>query len=137
MSQIVGRLTLPGISRDKVEMRTALKSAALTIAVLAMMLRAAMPDGWMPSADASAPLMLCPGMNAMPMPLQKQHHDQGHPSTYCVCAAAAQLAAPTDDAHPLLCEPASITIAFTAAHVSPFVARDYTPNAARAPPSIA
>jgi hypothetical protein len=118
-------------------MRTALKSAALTIAVLAMMLRAALPDGWMPSADASAPLMLCPGMNAMPMPLQKQHHDQGHPSTFCVCAAVAQLAAPTDDARPRLCEPASIAIAFTATHDAPFVVRHHTPNAARAPPSIA
>lgn len=128
---------MAAVSRDKVEMRTALKSAALAIAVLAMMLRAAMPDGWMPSADASAPLMLCPGMNAMPMPLQKQHRDQGHPSTFCVCAAAAQLAAPEDDARPLLSEPASITIVFAVAHVSPFVARDYTPNAARAPPRFA
>jgi hypothetical protein len=118
-------------------MRTALKSAALAIAVLAMMLRAAMPDGWMPSADASAPLMLCPGMNAMPMPLQKQHHDQGHPSTFCVCAAVAQLAAPADDARPLLCAPASIAIVFATTHDAPFVVRHYAPNAARAPPAIA
>ncbi|HEX4859862.1 MAG TPA: hypothetical protein VFV07_01410 [Rhizomicrobium sp.] len=115
-------------------MRAALKSAALIVAVLAMTLRAAMPDGWMPSADASAPIMLCPGMNAMPMPLQKQHHDQGHPSTYCVCAAVAQLAAPGDDTHALLSEPASVTIAFDAAHDAPFLARAYAPNAARGPP---
>ena len=115
-------------------MRAVLKSVALTVAVLAMMLRAALPDGWMPSADASAPLMLCPGMNAMEMPHDKRHHDQGHPSTFCLCAATAQLAAPGDDAHALLNEPASITIAFDAAHDAPFLARAYAPNAARAPP---
>jgi hypothetical protein len=129
-------------------MRTALKSAALCIAILAMTLRAALPDGWMPSTQAeAAPIMLCPGMNdmtAMPAmagmerntPPQKQHHDQNHPSTFCLCAAIAQLGAPVDNVHALISAPASIEIAFDVAHDTPFLARSYAPNAARAPPVL-
>src|SRR5262249_53205340 len=109
-------------------MRAVLKSVALIVAVLAMTLRAALLDGWMPSVDASALLMLCSGMNAMEMPPQKQHHDQHHLTTFCFCVVAAQLAAPGDDASALLSEPASVTIAFDAAHDASFLARSYAPN---------
>ena len=127
-------------------MRAVLKSAALTVAVLAMMLRAALPDGWMPNADASAPIMLCPGMTQMagmpgmdhPKPAQTPSHDQDHGGgMVCPFAAAAQLASPSDPV------PAPLPIAFAtfatfhAAHDAPLYEPAWQPNAARAPPSFA
>jgi hypothetical protein len=132
------------VSRDKGLMRTALKSVALIVAVAAMMLRASMPDGWMPSADASAPLMLCPGMTpmaAMPgmeSPKHAPSHDQDHGGGMaCPFAAAAQLAAPSDPVPAPLPIAVAHFEAFEASHDASPRAPHWQPNAARAPPALA
>jgi hypothetical protein len=126
-------------------MRGVLKSAALTIAVLAMMLRAALPDGWMPSAQASAPLMLCPGMNDMSAMAGMDHrnpapappHDQDHGGMVCAFSAIAHFAAPTDPTAVLAQAAVWTFVSFVATHDAPLRAVIWQPNAARAPPALA
>jgi hypothetical protein len=112
-----------------------------------MTLRAALPDGWMPSSGAeAAPIMLCPGMNDMAaMPAmagmehnapQKPSHDRNHSSgTLCIFAAAAHFAA-SSNAPVLAPAPHAITIALPASHDAPPGAPSYRANAARAPPAL-
>ena len=116
-------------SRDNLQMRGVRKAAALTIAVLAMALRVALPDGWMPATDLSSPLMLCPGMNdiarmpAMPgmdHAPQKPSPGKDHGGVVCPFAAAAHSASPARSA------PAPQDVSRSA--------RPWQPNAARAPP---
>ncbi|MBV8978890.1 MAG: hypothetical protein JO261_05485 [Alphaproteobacteria bacterium] len=114
-----------------------LKSAALSVALLALLLRAAVPEGWMPAKAASAPLMPCPGIMTMPMtpshhgaPLRKQ---DGH-TTICIFAATAHfgsvpvpapLAAPAGAVERIAPLPSAVV----------FVSKSlYRPNTARAPP---
>ena len=133
------QLPLP---RDNSKMRMGLKAATLQIALLAMVLRAVMPVGWMPSTQAgAAPIMPCPGMDSMagmhhkmPAPPHKSDHAK---STYCTCAAVAQLGTPAPDAAgPALAQSCS-RVAFAATHDAPRVASLYRANAARAPPRSA
>ena len=139
-------------------MRTVLRSAALQVVVLAMVLRALVPEGWMPNAEAGAydaALMPCPGamhdMAQMPG-MGGMHHDMasmpgmhhetpppprktGHAkSTYCACATVAQTGTPAPDVATQLPAPASIRVAYAAAHSAPQSVSPYRPNAARAPP---
>jgi len=139
------RLTPPAASRDNSHMRTALKSAAVQLALVAMMLRALLPAGWMPSAPnrhAVGPIMLCPGMDRMAVPMPSKGEQQPAPQadhakhTVCIFAAAAPLASPAADAAPMPA-PATVDVAFIEARdtvLSSSISRAF---AARAPPSLA
>jgi len=122
-------------------MRTVLKSTALRLALVAVLLRALVPVGWMPSTAANAaPIMPCPGMAGMhhEMPASQHKSDSHHAkSTYCSCAAVAQLGTPAPDAAELKLAPGCSEIAFAAMHDAPATVSAYRPNAARAPPSLA
>jgi hypothetical protein len=119
-------------------MRTVLKSAAFSLAILAMMLRAAVPQGWMPTSQGAAALMPCPGVTQMAhMPHQTpprkpdHRHDNGAP---CIFAAAAHLASPAGALPAILTTPAFTSIDFATTRETLFLAPAYRANAARAPP---
>jgi len=110
------------------------RSAAISLALAAMLLRALLPDGWMPSADA-APFTICS--------LDAGHHDgkapadREHNHAPCAFAAAAHLAPPAITA-------ISVGISSPAVRIVSTVVADragpeppYRPNAARAPPALA
>ncbi len=141
MSEIVAcpsGLTPPPDPRDNRRMRTVLKSAAFIIAILAMMLRAVLPQGWMPNPQSetahNAPIMLCPGM-AMPG-CAGAEADHGHAKiTFCACAAAAPLSTSMACALAVSPSPLAGTFAFAATHDVAALATSYRPNSARAPPA--
>ena len=74
--------------------------AGFSLALVAMLLRALLPDGWMPSTSSDgAPLMACPGADMMnmpgmdmPMPKQPAAPSQHHPDI-CPFASAMHVAA--------------------------------------------
>jgi len=118
-------------------MRTVLKSAAFNVALLAMLLRAVLPQGWMPNpqsaAEHTAAIMLCPGMAMPAAPEQKPGHGQAK-ITFCACAAAAPLSTSMACAHALSPSPLAGALAFAATHDATVLAASYRPNSARAPP---
>lgn len=117
-------------------MRGVLKNAALSVATAAMLARALLPAGWMPNLHADAsPIMLCPGME---MPAAPSKSDSHHAkSTFCACAAVAQLVTPApESAGPAPAQSCS-KIAFAATRDAPSIASLYRANAARAPPDFA
>jgi hypothetical protein len=124
--------------------RTVLKTAALTVALAAMVLRAALPMGWMPSAAAGAPLMLCPGagptMAAMPAmpgmdmpkaPAPDQAHGKQAP---CAFDMVGPLSAPASAPPAALPVAVSYFVAFADRQEAPPLAPRFRPNAPRAPP---
>jgi len=143
-------------------MRGVLKRAAVHIALAAMVLRALVPTGWMPSTTfaGGSPLMLCdgmapslpagrdmaampdmPGMDAMaPMPgmahdTPAPDHPQSHEhGTPCVFAAAAPLASPIVALPVPVPAPLDVAAAVTPAWESDLSRAAHRPNAARAPP---
>ena len=159
------RLTPARDPREKASMRGVFKSAAVHLALAAMVLRALLPVGWMPNtAHAGAgPLMLCdgmePAMHDMPamadMPgmshdamasMPGMDHEAPPPSDHpqhhgagapCVFAAAAPLATPVAALPVPAPAPHAIALAFTPAQESDLSRRAYRPNAARAPPASA
>ena len=110
------------------------RSFAVSLALAAMMLRALLPDGWMPGANA-APLTICS--------IDAVHHEGRAPAERerthapCAFAAAAPLAPPA--LAPFSLRPAfeaqRINRPFTQVTVSPVAL--HRPNAARAPPAFA
>ena len=115
------------------------RRAAVHLALAAMLLRAVMPVGWMPSAAAGSPLTICTMNGPIRMVLgpdgnpikQKPHHEA------CPFAAApplAELAAVAPVAAPSL-------LPVTAETVQPdglvLAATRHAPQSARAPPGIA
>jgi hypothetical protein len=122
-------------------MRTVLKSTALQIAILAMVLRALLPAGWMPEAISSAnasPFVICTMNGPLHQAPAKQKPSSGHDraGAPCVFAAAAPLSPPLADA-------ASVSLLRVAAPIFFASSRDtfhanaiFRPNTARAPPSF-
>ncbi len=122
-------------------MRTALKSTALQLALLAMVLRALVPAGWMPEAISSAnasPFVICTidgPLHQTPLKhTPSSDHDRAN--TPCAFAASAPLSPP-------LADPVSVTPLWIAAPVFFASTREaivanalFRPNAARAPPSL-
>jgi hypothetical protein len=128
-----------------------LRLAATSAAVAAMLLRALLPEGWMPGTTASGmpELVICmmdEPVPVMPMPMiakngkmdmpMPAHGDNGHHES-CPFAAAPHVAAPAS--LPVLAE-VSITATrfeapdnFTRAKST----RHYAPQSPRAPPSLA
>ena len=70
------------------------RSAAVSLALCAMLLRALLPDGWMPAATAGTPFVICSvdGVRSG----GKQPADPARESSHAPCAfaAAAHLAPP-------------------------------------------
>ena len=113
-----------------------LRSLPIVLAISAMLLRALLPMGWMPSGDAHAPLIVCPmmgGMHAVPgKPSPPTHRNRFCPFT----AALAQLSAPA--APPLFSLPRQNAASRpTMRIVAAAYARPYRPQASRAPPVAA
>jgi hypothetical protein len=110
------------------------RSAAISLALAAMLLRALLPDGWMPSATAS-PFTICS--------VDVGHHDGKAPAdqershTPCAFAAAAPLAPPamTTFAFGISTEVARLPARFVDDRTYP--EPHYRLNAARAPPTFA
>lgn len=124
-------------ARDNSQMRTGCKLAAVHLALVAMLLRALLPAGWMPAvltpANAS-PFVIC----TIDGPLHPAKHDpssgQGRMNTPCVFAAAAHLSPPLADA-PLLLPQFVQPIRFAQSHDDIIASASFRPNTARAPPA--
>jgi len=132
-------LTLGPGSRENIHMRTALKSAALQIALVAMVLRALLPVGWMPAAISSAnasPFVICTMSGPVHTPAKPSRApDQDRANRPCVFASAAPLASPTAEAVSLA--PSNITapIHFASSRDDVAATAICRPNTARAPPA--
>jgi hypothetical protein len=131
-----------------------IRLAATTVAVAAMLLRALLPEGWMPGTTSSGmpELVICTmdqPVQAMPMPMMGQagkmdmpghgdnnHGDNGHRES-CPFAAAPHVAAPAS--LPVLAEASITSVRFETPDslLSVKNARHHTPQAPRAPPSLA
>lgn len=113
------------------------RSVAVSLALCAMVLRALLPDGWMPAANAAgAPFVICSldgihtGGKLPSEPGQERSHAP------CAFAAAAHLAPPLPAASGLAA-PLEIAFVRIAAPAQSIAAqRIYRPNAARAPPQF-
>jgi hypothetical protein len=123
--------------RDNSQMRAVCKSAAVHFVLVAMLLRALLPAGWMPAAitraDAS-PFVICTVDGPLHAPAKHEPaHDRS--SAPCVFAAAAPLSSPA--AHVLAPLPVSRWNRFDFTPLAEAVAGSaaYRPNAARAPPA--
>jgi hypothetical protein len=119
--------------------------AGLHFALVAMLVRALLPAGWMPdmSAHGSAPLVICTmngPMTAMPPGDASKHkpaHDDGRQSDICPFAASIHVATPASAAAVV----PSTAVALTPAPVLseqnvPNIAR-HSPQSPRAPHSFA
>jgi hypothetical protein len=115
------------------------RSLAISLALCAMVLRALLPDGWMPNMAAgatAAPFVICladgghAGGKAPAQPTQEHSHAP------CAFAAAAPLAPPAFAAL-IVAAPSEATY-FAAAFVqdAPAISSPHRPNAARAPPAF-
>ncbi len=112
------------------------RAVAVSLALCAMVLRAFLPDGWMPGADAAS-LVICSadGMHhttgkAPGEPAQQRSHAP------CAFAAAAPLAPPSLEANTIAAPRQIARVAFTAAQNTIARQRAHRPNAARAPPAF-
>lgn len=109
------------------------RSIALSLALCAMLLRALLPDGWMPAANAAG-FVICS--------VDGTHHGGKAPADTqqrthapCAFAAAAPLSPPSTFAA-LRRASGDVTVVGRNVRATPLVrAADYLPNAARAPPA--
>ena len=110
------------------------RPAAISLALATMLLRALLPDGWMPSAETT-PLTIC-SVNVDRHDVRSStNREHGHAP--CAFAAAAPLAPPT-------IATLGFGVSREASRAAPPFASDpaepeplYQPNAARAPPAFA
>ncbi|HEX4302797.1 MAG TPA: hypothetical protein VHZ78_08385 [Rhizomicrobium sp.] len=111
------------------------RAFAVSLALCAMVLRALLPDGWMPSAGA-APFTICS--------VDGIHHDgktPGEPAqqrshTPCAFAAAAPLAPPSFQSNAVAAPRQIARLAFAATRSHAARQSAHRPNAARAPPAF-
>jgi len=111
-----------------------IRPTAFILAVLAMLLRGLLPDGWMPSADTRAPLIICPMMGGM-MHVAPAHSGlPQHKNRICpFTASLAQLA--TVSVPPIAAAPVSpIAASGLRPDTLVFAAALYRPQSPRAPP---
>jgi len=110
------------------------RSAAVSLALAAMLLRALLPDGWMPVAGPS-PFTICT--------VDANHHDgkapadQEHSHAPCAFAAAAPLAPPTIATFAFGTWASASRVESLFSNASSARAPPHRPNAARAPPAFA
>jgi hypothetical protein len=124
--------------RDNCQMRTGCRTAAVHLALVAMLLRALMPAGWMPAAITPAnasPFVICTVDGPLHAPAKHAPaHDRA--GTPCIFAAAAHLSSPV--AHAAASLPVA---AWSTIDVAPRIevassATPHRPNAPRAPPAF-
>ena len=124
--------------RDKTQMRTVCKSTAVHVALVAMLLRALLPAGWMPAAITSAdasPFVICTVDGPLHAPVKHAPaHDRA--GTPCIFAAAAHLASPLALAATPLTVAAWRRIEFAPRIEAVSHARAFRLNAPRAPPAF-
>ncbi len=111
------------------------RSAAISLALCAMVLRALLPDGWMPSAGAS-PFVICTadGMHRDGKAPAAPAQDRAHAP--CAFAAAAPLSPPTTLAAAIGASGQGLRQPLSFATPDFFRAPQFQPNAARAPPAV-
>jgi hypothetical protein len=134
-------LTVAAGLRDNEPVKTLLKSTGLRIALLAMVLRAFLPAGWMPAAISSAdasPFVICTidgPLHAAPAKhAPSSDHDRAHAP--CVFAGAAPLASPSADVVALAPSNIAAPVFFASLRETLSANAIFRPNAARAPPSL-
>ena len=120
-------------------MRMTCRSAAVQIALLAMLLRAVLPAGWMPAAVTGAntsPFVICTMDGPLHSAPAKPSHDHDRATSPCVFASAAPLSSP--DIAIATSAPVQLAsqIAFAPLHETIIAAPYFRPNAARAPPAF-
>ena len=118
-------------------MRTVCKSGAVQLALLAMLLRAVLPAGWMPAAITSAnasPFVICSIDGPLHSTPAKPSRDHDRAGTPCVFAASIHAATPTVE--PAKVAPATLAspIVFTTRNETVVASSEFRPNTARAPP---
>jgi hypothetical protein len=118
----------------------ACKSAAVHLALLAMLLRAVLPAGWMPAAIGNAdasPFVICTMDGPLHSTPAKPPHDHDRATSPCVFASAAPLSSP--DAAIVTPTPAQqvMQIAFVPLQEAIVATPYFRPNTARAPPAFA
>jgi hypothetical protein len=112
------------------------RSAAVALALAAMLLRALLPDGWMPSGHAGGAFFTICSVATVHHESGKQP-EQEHRHAPCAFAAASPLAPPAFASFAFGASTPSFSIAANFAGAQPAAAGPYRPNAARAPPSFA
>jgi hypothetical protein len=112
------------------------RSAALSLALAAMLLRALLPDGWMPSANASGSLFtICS--------VEPAHRDgkapqsEGHTHVPCAFAAASTLAPPSLVALAFGVTSTAWRVEAPTSRERPRLDRPHRTNIARGPPALA
>lgn len=112
------------------------RSAAVALALIAMLLRALLPDGWMPSGE-SAPFTICSVVIAHHAGGKPSKPEQEHRHAPCAFAAAAPLAPPAITAltFGISARPVAISSGFTDDRATS--SSQHRANAARAPPAFA
>ncbi len=126
-------------------MNHSFRTAAVHIALAAMLLRALMPAGWMPNADAAAgtPITICTMNGAVQIdlvadPLKKNHHqDNSRHHETCPFAAAPHMAQPAAITAFTLPSPIAMSEQFSAHRGVAGYALLYAPQIPRAPPRLA
>ncbi|HJW39827.1 MAG TPA: hypothetical protein VJ476_01215 [Rhizomicrobium sp.] len=111
------------------------RSVAVTLALCAMVLRALLPDGWMPAATAGpAPFVICSidGIHSGGNAPSKQEHSHAP----CAFAAAAPLSPPATAPLAFSALPLVAALAFEATDRAPVRQILSASNAPRAPPSF-
>jgi hypothetical protein len=120
-------------------MRAVCRSAAVHFALVAMLLRALLPAGWMPAAITSAdasPFVICTVDGPVHAPARHAPaHDRA--SAPCVFAAAAPLSSPVAHAAASLLAVGWSRIDFAPRIEATSSTRPYRLNAPRAPPHFA
>ncbi len=113
------------------------RSAALSLALLAMLLRALLPDGWMPNAGgdaAASPFVICSVDGAHRGKAPADPQQRGHAP--CAFAAAAPLSPPLLAAVALPAPSRHVHVARSDLdHAAPSTS-SHRPNAPRAPPAF-
>lgn len=109
------------------------RSAAISLALCAMVLRAVLPDGWMPAAGA-APFVIC-SVEAGAQHDGKAPAQAPRSHAPCAFAAAAPLSPPASIAL-LAANRDSIRFAPSFAAQATLITPAFRPNAARAPPAF-
>lgn len=125
-------------------MSRTLRLAGVQIALVAMLLRALLPVGWMPdtAANAGSPFVICTvngPLHAAHLPDMGKHqpgHDDSRPNDMCPFAASVHLATPTTMAAtaPSM-QIASFGIVQSVSRAVPDTAQ-YALQSPRAPPSL-
>ncbi|MEI9888576.1 MAG: hypothetical protein WDN08_19160 [Rhizomicrobium sp.] len=116
--------------------QSVLRSLAVSLALCAMVLRALLPDGWMPSADASlGPIVICAADGTHKDGKTPDQAPREHAP--CAFAAAAPLSPPAMAAAVLDLAAHAVRAAILFVEPDFFYDPDHRPHAARAPPALA